>query len=186
MLTDLPDKFENVLTVKLEGEQRKLYAAHEQRLRATLTKASDMIYVLCRKIGEDLKSMKPSYLIDRIKNIFPDIRTEEYDVDGQMPETAAGALRYIIRHSDDAEAGETLDAVRKLLSKMGYGRQLRSINFGQNYVNSSKNLSPDTVRLIYGENLVESVSKLERYAECQFKYFLTYGLFAQREGDIQG
>lgn len=82
--------------------------------------------------------MKPSYLIDRIKNIFPDIRTEEYDVDGQMPETAAGALRYIIRHSDDAEAGETLDAVRKLLSKMGYGRQLRSINFGQNYVNSSK------------------------------------------------
>ena len=120
--------------------------------------------------------MKPSYLIDRIKNIFPDIRTEEYDVDGQMPETAAGALRYIIRHSDDAEAGETLDAVRKLLSKMGYGRQLRSINFGQNYVNSSKNLSPDTVRLIYGENLVESVSKLERYAECQFKYFLTYGL----------
>ena len=41
MLTDLPDKFENVLTVKLEGEQRKLYAAHEQRLRATLTKASD-------------------------------------------------------------------------------------------------------------------------------------------------
>ena len=40
VLTDLPDKFENVLTVKLEGEQRKLYAAHEQRLRATLTKAS--------------------------------------------------------------------------------------------------------------------------------------------------
>lgn len=30
-----------MLTVKLEGEQRKLYAAHEQRLRATLTKASD-------------------------------------------------------------------------------------------------------------------------------------------------
>lgn len=41
MLTDLPDKFENVLTVKLEGEQRKLYAAHEQRLRATLTKTKD-------------------------------------------------------------------------------------------------------------------------------------------------
>ena len=41
VLTDLPDKFENVITVKLEGEQRKLYAAHEQRLRATLTKASD-------------------------------------------------------------------------------------------------------------------------------------------------
>ena len=41
VLTDLPDKFENVITVKLEGEQRKLYAAHEQRLRATLTKTAD-------------------------------------------------------------------------------------------------------------------------------------------------
>ncbi|MBT1180141.1 SNF2-related protein [Bifidobacterium vespertilionis] len=37
VLTDLPDKLENVVTVKLEGEQRKLYAAHEQRLKLTLT-----------------------------------------------------------------------------------------------------------------------------------------------------
>ncbi len=41
VLTDLPDKFENILTVRLEGEQRRLYAAHEQRLRATLTKTKD-------------------------------------------------------------------------------------------------------------------------------------------------
>ncbi|NMN00684.1 helicase [Bifidobacterium sp. DSM 109958] len=37
VLTDLPDKLENVITVQLEGEQRRLYAAHEQRLKATLT-----------------------------------------------------------------------------------------------------------------------------------------------------
>lgn len=41
VLTDLPDKFENVVTVRLEGEQRKLYAAHEQRLRASLDKVDD-------------------------------------------------------------------------------------------------------------------------------------------------
>ncbi|NEG79285.1 helicase [Bifidobacterium avesanii] len=37
VLTDLPDKLENVVTVRLEGEQRRLYAAHEQRLRLLLT-----------------------------------------------------------------------------------------------------------------------------------------------------
>ncbi|NMM97353.1 DEAD/DEAH box helicase [Bifidobacterium olomucense] len=36
VLTDLPDKLETILTVRLEGEQRKLYAAHEQRLRMQL------------------------------------------------------------------------------------------------------------------------------------------------------
>ncbi|OZG62721.1 helicase [Bifidobacterium lemurum] len=36
VLTDLPDKLESVVTVRLAGEQRKLYAAHEQRLRMQL------------------------------------------------------------------------------------------------------------------------------------------------------
>lgn len=36
VLDDLPDKLESVVHVRLEGEQRKLYAAHEQRLRDRL------------------------------------------------------------------------------------------------------------------------------------------------------
>nr|WP_221182620.1 SNF2-related protein [Bifidobacterium commune] len=44
VLKDLPDKIENVITVKLEGEQRRLYAALEQQLRATLNKQRDIEY----------------------------------------------------------------------------------------------------------------------------------------------
>ncbi|MDF7663547.1 SNF2-related protein [Bifidobacterium sp. ESL0763] len=44
VLKDLPDKIENVLTVQLEGEQRRLYAALEQQLRATLNKQRDIEY----------------------------------------------------------------------------------------------------------------------------------------------
>lgn len=36
VLSDLPDKIDNVITVRLEGAQRRLYAALEQRLRATI------------------------------------------------------------------------------------------------------------------------------------------------------
>ncbi len=36
VLPDLPEKLESVVYVPLEGEQRRLYAAHEQRLRAEL------------------------------------------------------------------------------------------------------------------------------------------------------
>jgi SNF2 family DNA or RNA helicase len=42
VLKDLPDKIENVIAVPLEGEQRRLYAALEQRLRATLLKQRDI------------------------------------------------------------------------------------------------------------------------------------------------
>lgn len=41
VLTDLPDKIETTVTVQLEGEQRKLYAAHEQRLRKQLEHEDD-------------------------------------------------------------------------------------------------------------------------------------------------
>ncbi|MFR0588375.1 SNF2-related protein [Bifidobacterium apri] len=41
VLGDLPDKIENVITVQLEGEQRKLYAALEQRLRASINRDAD-------------------------------------------------------------------------------------------------------------------------------------------------
>ncbi|MDF7641309.1 SNF2-related protein [Bifidobacterium sp. ESL0784] len=44
VLKDLPDKIENVITVQLEGEQRKLYAALEQQLRAMLNKQRDIEY----------------------------------------------------------------------------------------------------------------------------------------------
>lgn len=42
VLKDLPDKIENVVTVRLEGEQRKLYAALEQKLRMSLNKQQDL------------------------------------------------------------------------------------------------------------------------------------------------
>ncbi|MBS5451714.1 MAG: SNF2 helicase associated domain-containing protein [Coriobacteriia bacterium] len=41
VLTDLPDKIDGVVYVQLEGEQRRLYAAHEQRLRAQLARTGD-------------------------------------------------------------------------------------------------------------------------------------------------
>lgn len=42
VLQDLPDKIENVITVQLEGEQRRIYAALEQRLRMSLNKQKDV------------------------------------------------------------------------------------------------------------------------------------------------
>ena len=44
VLTDLPEKIENVITVPLEGRQRKLYAALEQELRGTLNREHDREY----------------------------------------------------------------------------------------------------------------------------------------------
>ena len=41
VLTDLPDKLEENMYAKLEGEQQKLYDAHVQRMRMMLDKTSE-------------------------------------------------------------------------------------------------------------------------------------------------
>ena len=41
VLRDLPDKLEQVVYARLDGEQRRLYAAHEQALRLSLTREGD-------------------------------------------------------------------------------------------------------------------------------------------------
>ncbi len=44
VLTDLPDKLEQVVYAELDGEQRKLYHAHEQALRVALSKSRDNVF----------------------------------------------------------------------------------------------------------------------------------------------
>lgn len=144
-----------------------------------LTKASDRVYIIYRKLGEDLRPADPSYLVDRIKGIYPDIMETDYDIDMQLPETADSILRYIIRESDNTAGSGIVEKLGELLVDRGCEGKLQAISDGEEYTNDVCTLTPDTVRMLYGTNLVESVSKLEKYAQCQFKYFLTYGLGLQ-------
>ena len=153
-----------------------------------LTKPSDRLYIVYRKMGEDLNAVNPSYLVDRIRNIFPDLEVSDFDLGEQVPETVNGVLRYLVSRYDTVGDDVTLQAVRSLITdrydggmddqdgKTDYQIWLAAIQNGHDYVNSTKQLTPETVRLLYGTELVESVSKLEKYSECQFKYFLQYGL----------
>lgn len=146
-----------------------------------LTKPTDRIYMVYRKQGEDMKPVKPSYLIDRIRSIFPAISIHDCDKETGIPETVAGTLRYMT----DCGADELLE-LSDLLKGLGHGREVDAVIRGKNYVNHTTDLSPAALRLLYGDSLTESVSKLERYAECRFKYFMEYGLgLREREnGDI--
>lgn len=46
------------------------------------------------------------------------------------------------------------------------------------------NLSPETVRGLYGRQLVLSASQVERAASCRFAYFMRYGLGAKERKEI--
>ncbi|BDR55236.1 helicase [Bombiscardovia apis] len=85
VLKDLPDKIENVITVQLEGEQRRIYAALEQRLRLTLNKQRDV----------EFKNDKLQVLaqLTRLRQACCDPRLLFSNVGEGVPEAAAEIAR---------------------------------------------------------------------------------------------
>jgi superfamily II DNA or RNA helicase len=98
VLKDLPDKIENVVTVRLEGEQRRLYAALEQKLRMSLNKQKDV----------DFEQGKIQILAQlmRLRQVCCDPRLI-YDNDGD-----ASAKPELVKPGTSAK----LDAIEELVS----------------------------------------------------------------------
>lgn len=141
-----------------------------------LTKPSDHLYISYHKLSASLESMRPSYLLGRISNIFPSLQAEEYDAASCMPDTVNRSLRRILRtEEDDSEDAESRILTR-ILTEKGFARELTAIYKGRTYRNVAEQLPPETIALLYGRYLHASVSKLELYARCGFAYFLKYGL----------
>ena len=64
----------------------------------------------------------------------------------------------------------------RILREQGFDTYINAMLKGARYVNTEKPLSNETVKLLYGEQLKQSVSRLETFAECNCKYFLRFGL----------
>ena len=94
---------------------------------------------------------------------------------------ALGALGVLLRaHADGAVplAPRWRERMDKLLSSPDTApaamRLLRALGFdGQ-----AQPLAPGTARALYGDETL-SVSRLEQFADCPFKHFVTYGLRPQ-------
>lgn len=139
-----------------------------------LTKPSDHLYISYHKLSALLESMRPSYLLGRISNIFPSLQAEEYDAASCMPDTVNRSLRRILRAEDSEDAESRI--LTRILTEKGFAGELTAIYKGRTYRNVAEQLPPETIALLYGRYLHASVSKLELYARCGFAYFLKYGL----------
>ena len=139
-----------------------------------LTKPSDHLYISYHKLSASLESMRPSYLLGRISNIFPSLQAEEYDAASWMPDTVNRSLRRILRAVDSEDAESRI--LTRILTEKGFAGELTAIYKGRTYRNVAEQLPPETIALLYGRYLHASVSKLELYARCGFAYFLKYGL----------
>ncbi|NLB62015.1 MAG: hypothetical protein GX802_06350, partial [Clostridiales bacterium] len=137
------------------------------------------------------KSKLPSMIFEKIKKIFPqlhvlsssDERLEDYKL--YNIERLACDLRLLADTGYMSESAKRLYAYYSDIQEKA--EQLEVINKSIFFKASPNNLDADFAKVLYGENLYASATRLETFNTCSFYHFAKYGLNAkeQREYKIE-
>ncbi len=166
----------------------KSQAFEEQFLTySTLTRANEYLRLSFPVSDFEGKSKRPSIIMSRLKKIFPKI-SEHSDIIKDTSEEARlnnitarqPVLNDLMVEMCSASDSEVLKSIVKWYrSNEAWSPKLVNAANGFYYSNSAKIKDPEKIRDIYGKKLSISVSRLEKYVECPFSYFVQYGLKAR-------
>ena len=153
-----------------------------------MTKPKNMLLLSYTEKSGAGEPMRPSYVIDRIRQIFPKLAVTHGDsfvMAGTDPAVRrlSGDLRSLKDGEGDANEAAALLA---LLSESGEELRVKLLSDAIDYTNLPKKLSGEVRELIYANLLGRTVSRLEQYAQCAYAYYLKHilGLDERREGVV--
>lgn len=153
-----------------------------------LTRASEYLWVSYPLADEEGRGLAPSYVIRRLREIFPRISERMLPV---IPDPAADdlefitnpgrTLSYLAANLRERKKGFPLspvwlDAYNVLAADREwapYTRRILSALFAEN---QERPISPQTAKKLYGQRLCTSVTRLEKFAACPFAHFAAFGL----------
>ena len=193
----LSDNDRNILSemgVDLATTTRNKVFEEQFLLYTALTISSDYLMLSYPMADFEGKSLRPSIVIPRIKKILPNLVEESalYDLSGRMdnldkvvsPIPTFNELILAMRKSCDEEEVEDYwrEVYKWFKEDEEYEYKVKNIFKGLDYSNLKNMVNRSNLRKLYANDdgkLMFSVSRLEKYAECPFSYFVQYGLKAK-------
>ena len=160
-------------------------------LYLNMTKPSERLYLSYAKVNSDGKGIRPSYLIDTVRKLFPQLAVE-YPQNRSRLEQIEGrqeGARYLAEELREYADGTLREEERQdfYLMYRAYetdpeGRDRLTAAAFRRY--KENGLSRIVARALYGRQLENSVSRLETYAACACRHFLQYGLSLQEREEF--
>ncbi|MCD9023001.1 helicase-exonuclease AddAB subunit AddB [Cohnella silvisoli] len=160
----------------------------------TLTTASRHLWISYPLADDEGQGLLPSEWIGKLKKRFPGIpvrmvaaEPQETQSEEEQLDFAAHpgrALTHLLTRLRSWRQGEVLSVgwwsvYNWLRDQDNWKERLLSLISSLNYTNEEKPLTPETSRLLYGERLLASVSRMERFIACPFQHFAVHGLRLQ-------
>ena len=173
-----------------KGTTDQLYE-NEFNIYKALTTAEEKLFLSYISSDMEGKSSRPSILITKIKKMFPNIY-EESDVLEHKSEiitydsTFGELINKLLEYRETGNIEEKWQQTYKLYKNNNeYKNKLDSSTKALEYKNIPQNLTKENVDRLYGNTLRTSVSKLEEYRTCPFKYYLEYGLKIKEKDEFK-
>lgn len=183
--------FTNLESRKLEEarlplfQDREYLTVQEQYLfQQLLSKEPERIYFSCAQSDFEGGALRPSPYLKRILELFPDlvIQRDHQEADYWIT-NARGTLRPMIAgfrkaidlgHLEQTEPWQ--EAFSWYESQEDWQETMDYVADALVFTNHLEPLTPKQVRELYGTTIRNSVTSLETYGQCPFRYYVRYGL----------
>lgn len=188
IISDIDREFLKDSDIELAPTPRQQMFTQRLYLYMNMTKPSERLYLSYARISSDGKTLRPSYLIDTVKALFP-CAYQGNMMEGKesVTERIMGkkdALPYVaeeLRERAQGRAGgmtdeEFFSLCRIYWEDTAFRSQMEKLLQAAYEHYEHKPLGAMIARMVYGTVLENSVSRLERYAACAYAHFLQYGL----------
>ena len=151
-----------------KGTKEKMYEENFNIYKVFST-AEDKVFVSYASSDNDGKALRKSLIITRLNKIFPSITEESGDSDEILTKTVTfNKLLNNIENDDWKE-------VYKWYKNNDQEKLANAID-GIRYSNAAQKIADSKIKKLYGKTMQTSVSKLEQYSACPYKFFLQYAL----------
>jgi len=176
----LKEKFELAPSPREKIYTQRLY------IYMNLTKPSDKLFLSYACIDNDGKPLRPAYLIEMIRKLYPDLITEVPETENEFChletwedgyDYLAEKLRMSLSGLLQEEEKQSVAHVVKVFEQQDFKKErMLKLMEAALFHYENKYLSKELALKLYGNNLLASVTRLENFASCAYKHFLAYGL----------
>lgn len=154
-----------------------------------LTKPTHQVYLTYSKTSAEGKALRPSYLISELLKLYPNMSIHPVPTELQRKElTVASGLESVVTGLQKKYTGfpENWQELYTWYYRQPEWRQkVEHLVDASFYRKPESRLSRETAKKLYGDVLVNSVTRLEKFSACAYAHFLAYGLQLQEREEYQ-
>ena len=186
ILSDIDREFLAGCDYELAPSPRQKMYSQRLYLYMNMTKPSDKLYMSFAGADQDGKTLRPAYLIETIKKLYPDLTMEQPRGEAEFGdlETWEDSFDYVADGLRRAVAGELsaekeaplLQMIKVMQEESGLTAETERLLFGAFAGYREERLPKALALALCGSSLVGSITRLETFAACAYAHFLQYEL----------